>query len=171
MRNTLLIVLLFLVGCAGPTHEVEPEFRPVETIRERPRLLRNLGSKTAISTVGRHCYVYDLDEWLGRNPPGSVKYKAVMRHEQEHSRRQLDMGTFLWITRYGVDKDFALLEEQIGFYYEMTEKRRMGTYVDAHVYATILSNYKIPTGKLISYDKALIWATQVLRGEWTPPND
>ena len=172
MRKLLALAVLLLAGCSSATHELGPEWRPLETIRERPALLRNAGSPTAITTVGKHAYVRDLDEWLGRVPPGSAKYKGIVRHEQEHSIRQLDRGVFLWITQYSYDADFALEEEQIGFFWEMTTRRANGEFVSAENYARVLNGYKTIVGgrRLISYADALTWARDVLAGRWTPPN-
>lgn len=179
MRKCLVLLMASLLsGClsigesayTGPKHLVEPEFKPLEDIRERPNVVRDLGSPTAITTIGRHCYVRDLSEWLGRKPPGSPEYLAVLRHEQEHAKRQLAYGLWSWLARYGVDREFALLEEQIGYYYQMTEERRLGLFVDPADYAARLAKYKIATGSLISFDEALIWAQDVLAGRWTSPN-
>lgn len=178
MRKLLLIVLLLLSpGCASmmdsgtgrEAHQLDMAWRPLLTISERPRVVRDLGSDTAITTVGKHCYVRDLEEWLGRYPIDSGKFKAVMRHEQEHSIRQLEVGTYLWIARYSYDKEFALLEEQIGYYYGITQRRRFGVRVSAESFARILSRYKILTGSLISYEDALSWVRDVLGGRWLPP--
>jgi len=157
-------------GTGRPPHLLGAEWRPLEEVRERPRVVRNAGSDTAITTVGRNCYVKDLDEWLGRVVPGSAKYKALMRHELEHSRRQLDMGTFLWIARYSYDKEFALLEEQIGYYYEITERRRLGNPINIDGTALVLSKYKNLAGRLIKFEDARNWIREVLAGRWTPPS-
>jgi len=179
MRNLLVIVLLTLSsGCASmmdsgtgrDAHPLAAEWRPLESVRERPRVVRDLGTDTAITTIGRHCYVKDLDEWLGRVVPGSAKYKALMRHEQEHSKRQLDMGLYLWIARYSYDREFALLEEQIGYYYEITERRRLGNPVNIDGTAVVFSRYKNLAGKLITFDEAKAWILDVLAGRWTPPS-
>ena len=172
MRKLIpFLILASLVGCvSGEKHELGPEWKPLEDIRERPRVLRDAGSPTAITTVGKHAYVRDLDEWLTRVPPGSAKYKGILRHEQEHSIRQLKRGTFLWITQYSYDAKFALEEEQIGFYWEMTTRRKNGEFVSAENYARVLSGYKTILGgkRLISYEDALVWARDVLAGRWKP---
>lgn len=173
MRKLLILALpLFLCGClSSAKHDLDLAWRPLEEIRERPAVMQDIEPKGAITTIGKRCYVSDLDDWLNRYPPGSTKYLAVLRHEQEHSRRQLDTGVWSWVARYGVDKDFALAEEKIGFYYEMTERRRLGEWVNPETYARSLSKYKILSGSLISYDEALAWANDVFAGRWTPSND
>ena len=180
MRNLLVLILLSsLTGCLSAprddegnviAHKLDVEWRPLEDVRERPNLVRNVGSATVTTTVGKHCYVKDLEEWLVRVRPGSPKYKALLRHEQEHSRRQLKMGTWLWIGRYSYDKKFALLEEQIGYYYEITERRRLGNPLNVDATALVFSKYKILTGRLITFDEAKQWILDVLAGRWTPPN-
>jgi hypothetical protein len=151
------------------SHKLNAEWRPLEDVRERPNIVRNAGSKTASTTVGRHIYVHTLTDWLARYVPGTAKYKALLRHEQEHSRRQLEMGTFLWIARYSYDKKFALLEEQIGYYYEITERRRLGNPINIDGTALAFSGYKNLAGKLISFADAKKWILDVLAGRWKPP--
>jgi len=179
MRNLLVIVLLTLSsGCASmlgsgnrrDEHPLAAEWRPLKSVRERPRIVRDLGTDTSITTIGRHCYVKDLDEWLGRVVPESVKYKAIMRHEQEHSRRQLDMGLYLWLARYSYDRKFALLEEKIGYYYEITERRRLGNPINIDGTAVAFSRYKNLAGRLITFAEAKAWILDVLAGRWTPPS-
>ncbi len=151
-----LLVLVLISGCSSTdSYDLDSKWEPLEEVRERPEVVSDLASDTATTTVGRYCYVKDLDDWLVRYQPGTAKFEALLRHEQEHSRRQLKTGTFLWIARYGVDKDFALLEEQIGYYYEITERRRLGNPMVPEAVALTLSNYKILTGRLISYADAL----------------
>jgi hypothetical protein len=178
MRNLLIVLpLLFLGGCMSNNKampEVEPykldrEWRPLKTVRERPTLLTNAASKTVSTTVGKHIYVHTLSEWLLRYVPGSAKFRALLRHEQEHSRRQLKMGTFLWIAKYSYDRKFALLEEQIGYYYEITERRRLGNPINIDGVALGLSKYQNLAGRLISFTEAKQWILDVLAGRWTPP--
>lgn len=182
MRKSLAFVLMLplLAGCQlvqSPknddgiliSHDLDEKWLPLEDVRERPRLVRDFGSDTATTTVGRHAYVRDLQEWLTRVVPGSAKYQALLRHEQEHSRRQLAYGLYLWIARYSYDKRFALLEEQIGWYYEITENRRLGNSVNVDVVAAILSRYENLAGRLISFEEARLWILDVLAGRWTPP--
>lgn len=181
MRKLLALVLLLpLAGCqmlGSPkdgdgitiSHQLAMEWRPLKDIRERPWIVEDLGTDTAITTVGTHCYVKDLEEWLERVVPGTAKFKALMRHEQEHSRRQLDMGTFLWVARYSYDREFALLEEQIGYYYEITERRRLGNPINIDGTAVVLSRYRNLVGSLITAGNAKKWILDVLAGRWLPP--
>lgn len=163
-RLALILCLFVLLGCSA--HEVPATYRPLEQIKER---LGIIGSKTAISTVGRTAWVADLDAWLERNPPGSAKYHAVLRHEQEHSRRQIDSGSVTrWVARYVRDEDFRWAEEQIGWYWQITELRRRGQLVHAEGVARILSG---STYDMVSYDVALKWVRDVLSGRWKPPAD
>lgn len=177
-----VLVLPLLAGCkyVGPTtddagnviaHQLDEQWRPLEDVRERPLAVRDFGSDTATTTVGRHCYVKSLTEWLSRVVPGSPKYLALLRHEQEHSKRQFAYGVFLWIARYSYDKSFALLEEKIGYYYEITERRRLGNPMNVDATAIVLSRYENLAGRLISFQDARTWILDVLAGRWTPPTD
>lgn len=160
------LCLLLLVSVACSSHEVPAEYRPLEQIKER---LGVIGSKTAISTIGRTAWVADLDAWLKRNQPGSPMYRAILRHEQEHARRQLAMGTAKWLKRYLSDKAFMWAEEQIGWYWQITELQRLRQRVYPEGVARILSG-KTYKG-MVSYDDALKWVRDVLGGRWTPPTE
>lgn len=171
MRKLLVLVILMLAGCNGDIHQLDPEWLPLEDVRERPALFSDLGSETSTTTIGSHAYVRDLDDWLLRYIPGTPKYLALLAHERVHARRQLDEGVALWIARYLYDKEFALLEEQIGYYWEITERRRLGDSMNVDITAAILSGYKNLSGKLISFPEARNWILQVLTGQWLPPQD
>lgn len=171
-KSLLLFIVLFLAGCAGKEYKLGPEWKPLEAVVERPAAFKNLAPATVSTTVGRYVYVRDVDDWLVRYRPGSAKFKGLLAHEQEHSRRQLKMGTAKWIAKYSIDADFALLEEQIGYYHEITTRRWHGEYVVPENYARSISGYKTILGgkRLISYADALVWVRDVLAGRWSPPN-
>lgn len=177
-----LVSLVVLSGCylvSPPTddngnvvaHVLEEKWRPLEDVRERPPAVQNFGSDTSTTTVGRHCYVKNLQEWLTRYVPGSAKYQALLRHEQEHSKRQLAYGLYLWLARYSYDREFALEEEKIGYYWEITERRRLGYPVNIDGVALALSKYKNLSGSLISFTDARQWILDVLAGNWKPPTN
>jgi hypothetical protein len=170
-KSIVLACALLITGCtSAQVHVLDAKWRPLEEIHERPSFANHFVSGTAITTVGRYAYVKNLTEWLARVPVGTAKYEAILRHEQEHSKRQLAAGTGAWVARYAIDKEFALLEEQIGYFYEIAERVRLGDRVVPEAYALVLSKYKILTGSLISYEDALDWVNEVLSGAWTPPN-
>lgn len=174
-RVILLLVLTLLAGCTvldggGEELNLDPKWRPLKSIKERGDALDLIiKSDTAITTIGKHCYVKDLNEWLGRNPVNSRFFDAIMRHEQEHSIRQLDYGLNTWLTRYSYDKEFALIEEQIGWYYQIKHLQRTGGAPPPTAIAATLSSYKNLSGRLISFEDALQWARDVISGRWAPP--
>lgn len=170
MRKLLAILLVLLTfGCSSPeTFDLGDEWEPLIAVTERPAIFRNVGSDTAIATIGQYVYVRDMDDFLARYVPGTPKFTAAMRHEQEHSRRQLDMGTFLWLARYSYDRDFALYEEQVGYYWEVTERFRLGNPIDVVGYARAFSTYRNLSGRLISFEDARQWFSDVIAGHWTP---
>lgn len=181
-RFVLCLLLLMLSGCVsalsksedggGQTLSLGDAYLPLEDVRERSGALDVvIRSDTAITTIGKHSYVKSLDEFLTRKPIGSRQFRAVMLHEQAHARRQLRSGPNAWIFAYGVDKDFALYEEQIGYYYEIRHLVTTGYPVSAEGYARALASYQILSGSLISYDDALIWVRDVIAGRWAPPVD
>jgi hypothetical protein len=171
----LALLVLPSIGCrtladsAGyETHPVEEQFRPLETITERPNYVL---PETAITTVGTTAYVVSLDVWLGKHPPGSTTYTAKLLHEQEHSKRQLKEGTLGWVARYVVDTDFMWEEEQRGWYLELIHLRNNGLDVNVDVIAMILHGYKNAVGKrMVSFVEARLWVLDVLAGRWTHRN-
>lgn len=186
MKLLIKLVSIVVLGClasgcnsvednlgkkSGPVHILGPEWNPLKRIEERGSILgRIIKSDTAITTLGETAYVDKLNEWLSKHPPGSLTYKAVLTHEQKHAYRQKKhkLGVDGWLLQYLVDKDFALEEEQIGWYYQITVLASGGVGVNREQIARILSSYELPTGKLISYEKALIWVSSVVEGRWKP---
>ena len=179
MRRLLLLTFLMcLIGSPGckstdgkdmlepvwESLEIPEEFRPLERVRARG----NLASKTTLTTVGRTVYVYSLDRFRERFPFMGPRYRAVMRHEQEHARRQLDRGVVVWTAKYLVDRDFMWEEEQIGWYYEIQERRRLGVGVSPEQIGETLSNYSNISGRMVSAAEATAWVREVLVGRWTP---
>ena len=74
-------------------------------------------------------------------------------------------GTWLWITRWTTDPDFRLLEEQIGYYYEIRWLYERGQSFRPESFASAISGYT-----KISFEDALAWVHDVLAGRWTPPS-
>lgn len=167
-RIALLAALVLpSLGCSSSKDfSVPREFEPLETITERPNYVL---PETAITTIGTSAYVVNLDEWLGRYPPGSVEFVAVMRHEQTHSQRQLAAGTLGWVAHYVVDTDFMWTEERIGWYYELITLRDNGRTINVDAVATILSHYKNATNsRMVGFVEAKQWVQSVLSGQWKP---
>jgi len=164
----LLVAVFLLAGCktGGLTYEVEEVYRPLEKIRERVDLPSV--SDTAMTTVGTTAYVVDLEWWLDRYPPGQPRYESIMRHEQVHSRRQIDRGVYLWVARYSYDREFAWAEEQLGWYEELKTLQRYGLPINVESVALILSGYRNLSGRLVSFADARNWVLSVLDGSWTP---
>lgn len=169
MRYLLPILVMLLPACSSREHELDPVYAPLEQIRERPNVVL---SETAITTIGDTSYVVDLHDWLERHPEGSLTYRAVLLHEQEHSKRQLKAGTLGWLSRYLTDKDFMWAEEQRGWYWELKALHSGGATVNVDGVANALSKYKTATGtRMVSAADAKVWVIQVLAGQWAPPAD
>jgi hypothetical protein len=177
MRSLLVLTLMSLVlgstGCMSMDKQLDPvwesvdipkEFRPLERVRARG----NVASKSTLTTIGTTVYVYSLDRFRERFPFMEARYRAVMRHEQEHSRRQLKTGVVVWTAKYLVDRDFMWKEEQIGWYWEIKERGRLGLGVVPGVIGETLSNYSNISGRMISAAKATAWVKEVMAGRWTP---
>lgn len=166
MRAILLVILLLLSGCKSSTYDLPEEYRPLERIKQSA-----LRSGEFITTIGDTVYVNDLGNWLQDNPVDSPAFKASLRHEQEHSRRQFAYGTTEWVAKYVTDTSFMWEEESIGWYYEITELIRYGEHVSPENVASVLTSYSNLAGRMISYDAALAWVNAVLRGQWKPSPD
>lgn len=169
MRLTRLLPLVLLVGCVDYAGQALPEeWRPLERIQERPAML----AKGSISTtIGKTLYVANLAKWFQKHPPGSIRYRAILRHEQEHSRRQLKRGVVAWLAQYVYDRDFMWLEERIGYFYAITVRQRGGEQINVLGLANTLHNYKNLAGNMVSVDEALDWVNAVISGGWQPPPD
>lgn len=163
-RLVCALFLLLVVGCSGDVHKLPEEYEPLERVKES-----SLRSEGYVTTVGDTLYVHDLKDWLEVHVPGSPKYKATLLHEQQHSIRQKDEGLAKWIARYGFDTDFMWEEEQIGWYYEIITLRQWGLNPSPEAIANSLSNYKNLSGRMVSYNDALMWVRAVLNGQWKPP--
>jgi len=172
-----LVVAAILVMCAGchgaptygSTRDIEPEYRPLKTISERPDMILN---SDAVSTLGDTVYVVNLTDLLDSHPSGSVPYKALLLHEQEHAKRQEAVHMVGWLARYLTSADFMWSEESRGWYLELITLRNGGVNVNVPGVASFLASYKTILGaRMISRANAETWVTQVLSGQWTPPPD
>lgn len=169
VRCTLAFLLALLLAACAKTHKLEERWRPLLEVVERPNL--PLLSPTAATTIGQRIYVVDLDGFLRRFPPGSERYEALLLHEQEHARRELRMGVDHFLARYLHDPAFQWREEQRGWYLQLKHLQQSGESVDAHVAATLLSQYRNLVGPMVSFTDALAWVRAVLAGQWTPSED
>lgn len=145
---------------------LEEEWRPLERIRERPDML---APETRATTIGRTLYVADIKDWISEHPVGSPEWKAVLRHEQEHARRQLKTGVLKWIAKYIWDRKFMWEEEKQGWYHQLRVLRQYGQRIIPEAVAANLESYKNLTGRMISYADALAWVKEVLANRWKPP--
>jgi hypothetical protein len=158
----LLLVLLPLTGCFK-TFELDKTWAPLVKISERPDML---AKNTVSTTIGSTIYVGNIDQWFERNPLGSPQFIGLMKHEQEHSKRQFKKGVFTWLAKYLSDVEFMWSEEQRGYYLAFTTP---GYRYDPRQRARNMSNYKNAVGKrMVSYEDALQWIYDVRAGRWKP---
>lgn len=168
----ILPVCLVVCGCLSSGEKelaLDEDYRPLKAVKERGTALDVvIHSDSAITTIGEYSYVESIDKFIQRRPPGSITFRAIMLHEREHAVRQLEHGTFWWVTRYSYDRDFALNEEKRGYYYEIKTLINNGVNVSPEGVAQQLSSYKNVAGRLVSFEDALVWARNVINGTWTP---
>lgn len=163
MRALLVLIVLALAGCTGASHAVSEEYRPLKQVTESA-----LRSGKYITTIGETTYVNNLDDWLERHPVGSPHYRAALRHESVHSKRQLDAGLAPWINQYLTDTAFMWEEEKRGWYEELQTLRASGFAINIDGVATSLSGYTNLKGQMVSREEALAWVNDVMSGRWRP---
>lgn len=165
MRALLALAVLALAGCTGASHAVPEEYRPLKQITESP-----LRSGKYVTTIGETVYVNDLDDWLERRPVGSPLYRATLRHEQVHSKRQLKAGLTIWINQYLTDTEFMWKEEQLGWYEGLRSLQSSGLTINKDEVADALAGYKNLKGQMVTREVALAWVNDVVAGRWRPAN-
>ena len=138
--------------------ELGPEWRPLTHIRELPGTPRGVAM-----TLGPSVMVGDLDEWLADHK-GNLR-TAVLLHEQEHSKAQLELGRALWLKRYFSSPLFAWDEEQRGWYLYLTFLRDHNVRVDLPQVAKSISSY---SQLEVTEEGALAWCRSVWAGAWHP---
>ena len=158
MRHLLVLVaLVLLVGCGGPSYKLEDRWSPLEQVVENPTV-----APTGMTmTFGDTCRVWNLKEWLADYPPGSVEYEALLMHEQLHSQREFAFpgGPLAWGALYALDKSFKWKEEQLGWAKELTHLVQNGRMINVQEVAFILSrDYVDMNGEMVSFADALKWA-------------
>jgi len=161
--TTLLLALLLAMPGCFKTFELEDEWKPLKVISERPEML---AKDTISTTIGSTLYVEDIAQWLIRHPIGTPSFISVMRHEQEHSKRQFKKGVFIWLATYLFDRSFMWHEEQRGYYLALTTP---GYHYVPEDVAKNMSNYRNAAGQsMVEYEKALKWVIDVRSGQWKP---
>lgn len=167
--NKLILSLLFCIagftGCTTST-PLDEKWLPLTEIVDRP------GSDSWITTIGTKIYYAKVDEYLKKNPPGSIRFDSLLYHEQIHSKRQLDYGVKAWLFRYSHDTGFMWREEQLGWYAEILHRRSRGEVLYPEALAKTLSGYRNPVfQQMVSYEDALQWVHDVFSGVWRPDAD
>lgn len=140
---------------------IEEAWRPLEVMQERPEML---APHSRATTIGDTLYVARLSEWVSRGP----RYQAAMRHEQEHSRRQMRGSVLAWVAQYAYDRAFMWAEEQHAWFWQLTTLRKYKRRIDPQHVAKILSRLRNLAGPMVGYEEALTWVEAVLSGRWTP---
>jgi hypothetical protein len=154
MRLFVLLLALLVSGCSAPQYKLGPEWEPLEKIVERDL---PLVSDTAVTTIGKTLYTTDLKKFLARD---AREVHGVLLHEQEHSRRQLDVGTLPWMWNYLINSDFRWEEEKAGWKLQIQFCDMMGLRHSSEYYASILSNDGYD---MVSYNEALEWVKSLRR--------
>ena len=159
-----LVVGMTLLTAGCKTKSIPAHFAPLEQLVERP-----FGDNSFVTTLHTNVWVSDIDDYLKRHPEGSYSYNATMIHERIHSIRMGNVFTTVWFTlQYLFNTDFMWSEEQLGWYFDIQYKRSKGILKQAEYYAIVLAGYSNTTGKMITYNKALLWVRDVFSGNWKP---
>lgn len=163
--SALLALVLVLSGCASV--ELDEKWWPLRFVKQS----KVLALSTAARTIGDSMYVSDTDAWMDSHP--EPKRSASYAHERVHSIRQKFYegpgGRWGWIGKWLTDKDFMLVEEQYGYYYQIKYLREHGVQIVVPSWAKILTKYFGIVGHMLSEEDAAIWLQQVVSGTWHPP--
>ena len=166
MNLTKIMLTLVLLCCGCGTYQLDQKWLPLEELVERP------GSGSFITTIGNKAYVTDLSDWLDEHPPGSVTFEAILLHEQEHAKRQLEYGLSEWIKRYRTDSLFRWREEQRGYYLQLNHLQDHGYAILFDKLAVVLSEEYGPNmilaGQMVSLEAARDWLYDVWNGFYHP---
>ncbi|MCO5167887.1 MAG: hypothetical protein M9894_16205 [Planctomycetes bacterium] len=138
-RVLLFVLLATCAGCGARQIELEERWRPLEAVVEA-RV--PWAEDTTTVTLGTRCYTADLGWWEIAYPEGPHR-DALLLHEQEHAVRQAVAGR-TWYARYLADP------------------------APEH-YAEVLAGYRLPGGRMVSYEDALAWVRDVLSVPERPP--
>lgn len=183
MRSAIFAIITLLCGCASQPakltkYELGPEWKPLKEIRNRGFTSGPIGSllglaiasDSTVTTVMPYIYVKDVDVFLKRRLPGSAQFTALLRHEQEHAKRQEARGLYSWIWNYLYNKEFALEEEKIGWYHELIMYKNSNLPINVDGVAATLATYVNLTGRITTFEEAKAWIYSVLNGSWKPDN-
>jgi hypothetical protein len=156
----LLVFLLCFTGClTGRTFELDPKWKPLVSVEEATDKIMPPQTTT---TIGEHCYVSDLAQWLKDYPPGSIQQEALLRHEQLHAIRQLSypLGIETWLLKYISEPSFRWEEEKLGYEQEITWLVQHGVYVYPPLWASYMSNNY---SSMVSFEDAQAWVEATIR--------
>lgn len=124
MRIYILLVVLFatsLTGCQALAHmssrpaekhqEIFTKYSHLTGARYRSEFFNSfMPNESMVMTIGHNIFVNQ--EWWQETFDASFDWwHALMLHENEHAKRQQDMGTELWLWKYIWSKQFRWEEE------------------------------------------------------------
>ena len=171
-----LIIVTSAFGCSAKEYRLDPKWRPIRKIVERPSL--PLVANNICFVFKDKMYVQDLDWWLKEYPPNKMEFQLILRHEYVHAVRQRDYveknrfwrkigvtGPLGWIRKYFSDKEFRLREEKLAYY----------AYIQWYLYRgrKIPKDFIVETMAdgyfgMIDKEKAEDWLEEVVSGRWRP---
>jgi hypothetical protein len=138
-----LLLSLLVAGCASELRL--RGYEPLVAVREVPSMPGD-----RVTTIYGAAYVRDLG-WF--ESLDATYRDALLKHEQVHSRRQMDNPLFF--VRYGLEKDFRWEEEKLGHAEEIRALKQAGRLIDTDAYVRSLSG---PTYlNMVSAREARAW--------------
>lgn len=116
-RSAAVLSLAFAVlsGCATPGAPIEP----------MPDGTSGPGPRSCVTSFGVIYVPVDELEAYRATPP-TIERRAVLDHEREHARRQVEDGGLLWAARYRFSSAFRWAEERAGYAHQLRALREGG---------------------------------------------
>lgn len=172
---TVLMIILFglcfwLTGCVsilpstdGDSVKLDNKYYPLTRLKQDSTL--KIDNDTIVTDYAT-AFVKNLSEFLGETPQDSVRFQAVLLHEQYHSKRQFEVGE-RYKTLYLNERLFRWAEEREGWRIQIRYLQQNGNArekPDVKLIANFLA-FNPTYNSMVEYDYAIKWVQSVIDGK------